>query len=259
MADIVYQKREGGVAWATIDRPEAMNALSGAVLEGLERAVADATADAAVRVLVVTGAGDKAFSAGADLKERRGMTEAQTRARIDLINRAFNALARLPKPTIAAVNGVAFGGGLELALACDLRVAAEGAKLGLTEVRLGIMPGAGGTQRLTRAIGPARARELILLGRRIDARRALEIGLVHEVVPVAQLGDSVARLVGELDGCAPVSLAKAKEAIDRGLDVDLDAGLAIERACYEATLATEDRNEGLRAFAEKRPPRYQGR
>jgi enoyl-CoA hydratase/carnithine racemase len=259
MPDLVYQKREGGVAWATIDRPEAMNALSGAVLEGLEGAVAEAAADPAVRVLAVTGAGDKAFSAGADLKERRGMSEAQTRARIDLINRAFNALARLPKPTIAAVNGVAFGGGLELALACDLRVAAEGAKLGLTEVRLGIMPGAGGTQRLARAIGPARARELILLGRRIDARRALEIALVHEVVPGAQLGDAVARLVEELSGCAPVSLAKAKEAIDRGLDVDLDAGLAIERACYEATLATEDRNEGLRAFAEKRPPRYQGR
>jgi len=259
MPDLVYEKRAGGVAWATITRPEAMNALNGAVLEGLERAVTDAGADPEVRILVVTGEGDKAFSAGADLKERRGMTAEETRARIDLINRAFDALARLPRPTIAALNGVAFGGGLELALACDLRVAAEGVKLGLTEVRLGIMPGAGGTQRLTRLLGPGRAKELILLGRRIEARRAWELGLLSEVVPAGALAEAIARLTEELGGCAPISVAKAKEAIDRGLDVDLEAGLAIERACYEATLRTQDRNEGLAAFAEKRPPRYQGR
>jgi methylglutaconyl-CoA hydratase len=258
MPDLVYEKRDG-VAWATIDRPDAMNALSGAVLEALDLAAADSGADPAVRVLVVTGAGDKAFSAGADLKERRGMTEEQTRARIDLINRAFTHLARLPKPTIAALNGVAFGGGLELALACDLRVAVEGVKVGLTEVRLGIMPGAGGTQRLSRLIGAGRAKELILLGRRIDARRAHEIGLVNDVVPPGKLHEAVARLVDELAGCAPVSVASAKDAIDRGLDLGLDEALAVERACYEVTLATEDRNEGLRAFAEKRAPRYQGR
>src|SRR5688572_11853792 len=151
MPDLSYERR-GAVAWATIQRPEAMNALNGAVLEGLERAAADAAADPEVRVLVVTGTGDKAFSAGADLKERRGMGAAETQARIELINRAFNRLAALPKLTVAALNGSAFGGGLELALACDLRLAVEDAKVALTEVRLGIMPGAGGTQRLTRVV-----------------------------------------------------------------------------------------------------------
>jgi enoyl-CoA hydratase/carnithine racemase len=157
------------------------------------------------------------------------------------------------------MNGVAFGGGLELALCCDFRVAVEGAHLGLTEVRLGIMPGAGGTQRLTRLVGVARAKELILLGRRITATRAHEIGLVNVVVPPAQLGHMVHELVKELEGCAPVSVAAAKEAIDRGVDVVFDEGLRIERGCYERTLTTEDRNEGLRAFAEKRAPKYQGR
>ena len=259
MPDLVYEKRTGGVAWATIARPEVMNALNRAVLEGLERAVAAAAADPEVRVLVVTGAGEKAFSAGADLKERRGMSPEETQARIELINHAFSALARLPRLTIAAINGIAFGGGLELALACDLRVAVEGAQVGLTEVRLGIMPGAGGTQRLTRVVGPARAKELILLGRRIEARRALELGLVNEVVPAGRLAEAIGRIAEELAGCAPISVAQAKEAIDRGLDAGLQAGLAIERGCYEVTLGTQDRNEGLAAFAEKRAPRYQGR
>lgn len=256
---VKVERREGGVAWVTLDRPEALNALTGAVLSQLERAFGELGEDPATRVVVVTGAGDKAFCAGADLKERRGMDLAQTRARITLINRCFDALARLPRPTIAAINGVAFGGGLELALACDFRIAVEGAQLGLTEVRLGIMPGAGGTQRLTRLVGVARAKELILLGRRISAARAAEIGLVTEVVPAGELSTAVGRLVDELSGCAPVSVAMAKQAIDRGADVVLDEGLRIERACYEVTLGTEDRNEGLRAFAEKRPPRYQGR
>jgi enoyl-CoA hydratase/carnithine racemase len=249
-----------GVTWITLDRPDVMNALSGDVLGRLDDALAAIAADASVRLVAVTGAGDRAFSAGADLKERRAMDAAQTRARIVLINRVFDALAALPRPTVAAVNGVAFGGGLELALACDFRIAVAAAKLGLTEVRLGIMPGAGGTQRLPRIVGAARAKEMILLGRRIDAARAAEIGLVAKVVPdVAALRAAVDALADELDGCAPVSVAKAKEAIDRGLDADLATGLTVESACYEATLATEDRNEGLRAFADKRPPRYKGR
>lgn len=256
---LTVERRDRGAAWLTIQRADAMNALSGPVLEALGAAVAELAVDREVRAVVVTGAGDKAFSAGADLKERRGMDEAQTRARIGLINGVFNALHRLPKPTIAAMNGSAFGGGLELALSCDFRVAVAGAQLGLTEVRLGIMPGAGGTQRLARAVGVARAKELILLGRRIDAARAAVIGLVHEVVPAGELGAAVARLLDELAGCAPRSIALAKEAIDRGVDVVLDEGLRIERSCYEQTLGTEDRLEGLRAFAEKRPPHYEGK
>jgi enoyl-CoA hydratase/carnithine racemase len=260
MSDVLKVERQGGgVVWLTIDRADAMNALSGEVLAGLENAVAALRDDRDCRAVVVTGAGNRAFSAGADLKERRGMTEAQTRARIDLINRAFDALARLPKPTIAAINGVAFGGGLELALACDFRIAVEAAQLGLTEVRLGIMPGAGGTQRLSRAIGVARAKELILLGRRITADEAQRIGLVSVVVPADALEAEVKRFTAELSGCAPISVAMAKQAIDRGWDVELDEALKIERSCYEVTLGTEDRNEGLSAFAEKRAPVYQGK
>jgi len=251
--------RHGAVAWVTIERPEAMNALSGAVLTGLEEAATALAADPAVRLVAVTGAGDRAFSAGADLKERRGMTEEQTRERIDLINRCFTTWSRLPKVTVAAINGAAFGGGMELALACDVRIAAEHAVFAQTEVRLGILPGAGGTQRLPRLVGAARAKELILLGRRISAARAREIGLVSEVVPAGGLHAAVEALAAELVDCAPISVAQAKAAIDGGMDLSLDEGLALERRCYEVTLGTEDRLEGRRAFAEKRAPTFQGK
>jgi enoyl-CoA hydratase/carnithine racemase len=260
MSEVVkIERREGGAAWITLDRADAMNALSGQLLLELGAAIDALAVDREVRAIIVTGAGDKAFSAGADLKERRGMSEAETRARIDLINRVFNALARVTKPTVAAMNGVAFGGGLELALCCDFRVAVASAQLGLTEVRLGIMPGAGGTQRLARLVGASRAKELILLGRRIGAERAYEIGLVHQVAAADGLAAAVDKIVAELAGSAPISVAMAKQAIDRGVDVVLDEGLRIERQCYEVTLTTEDRNEGLRAFAEKRPPHFQGK
>jgi enoyl-CoA hydratase/carnithine racemase len=157
------------------------------------------------------------------------------------------------------MNGSAYGGGLELALACDLRIIVEGAEVGLTEVRLGIIPGAGGTQRLPRLIGEARAKEMILLGRRISAARALEFGLVAEVVPPGGLDAAMTRLLGELDGCAPLSVVSAKTAIERGYGKELAVGLEIERESYEVTLFSEDRDEGLRAFAEGRPPRYRGR
>lgn len=197
--------------------------------------------------------------AGADLKERKGVPAADAGPFIDAISGAIDAWARLPKPTICAMNGSAYGGGLELALACDLRIAVTGAELGLTEVRLGIMPGAGGTQRLPRLIGAAAAKELILLGRRIDAERALTLGLVLAVVPPGDLAAAVDGLLAELAGCAPRSLAMAKAAIDRGVDVGIDEGLRIERQCYDVTLFSEDRDEGLRAFAERRPPRFTGR
>jgi len=254
---IVVERRDPFTAWITLSRPEAMNALSGPLLQELASAVDGLAKDPSVRLVVVTGAGGKAFSAGADLKERRGMSEADTQARIDLINDCFNALSHLPQLTVAALNGVAFGGGLELALACDLRLAAPHVQLGLTEVRLGIMPGAGGTQRLTRLIGAARAKELILLGRRIDAAQALAMGVVHRVVD--DLPAAVDALAAELEGAAPVSVACAKRAIDHAGDLSLDDGLRYERRQYQQTLVTEDRNEGLAAFAEKRPPRYQGK
>ena len=212
-----------------------------------------------IHAIVITGAGDKAFCAGADLKERKGVAAAESAPYINAIATAIETWGELHKPTICMLNGSAYGGGLELALACDFRICADDAELGLTEVRLGIMPGAGGTQRLPRLVGEAHAKELILLGRRIGAARALEIGLVHQVVPRAQLRGAVDALLAELAGCAPISLKQAKSAIERGYGQPLADGLSIEREYYEVTLFSEDRDEGLAAFAEGRPPRYQGR
>ena len=246
-----------GAVWVTLDRPEARNALSRAVNLELRRLAVELGTDREVRAVVLSGAGG-AFSAGADLKERRGVAAADSGPYVDAIAGAINAWAEMPRPTIAAMSGAALGGGLELALACDFRIASEDAVMGLLEVRLGIMPGAGGTQRLTRLLGVARAKELVLTGRRIDARRALEIGLVSRVVPVAELRAAAEELAAELSACAPLSIAKAKEAIDLGAGLPIDQALALERRCYDVTLASEDRNEGLRAFAEKRPPRFTG-
>jgi methylglutaconyl-CoA hydratase len=255
---ILVERRANGAVWVTLNRPEAKNALSRQVNVDLARLAGELGDDPWVRAVVLTGAGDGVFCAGADLKERKGVTAAQTKPYVDAISGAINAWARIPKATIAAMNGSAFGGGLELALACDFRIAVDGAQLALTEVRLGIMPGAGGTQRLPRLIGVAAAKELVMLGRRIDAARALALGLVTQVVPAAELPGAATAMVEELAGCAPRSVAMAKAAIDRGIDVGIDEGLRIERACYDVTLATEDRNEGLRAFAEKRTPVFTG-
>lgn len=258
MADIVVEQR-GSIAWITLNRPDARNALSRAVnLELAELAASFEDRDD-VRAVVITGAGDKVFCAGADLKERRGVTAGETGPYINAISSAIGDWADSHKPTICAMNGSAYGGGLELALACDFRILVEGAELGLTEVRLGIMPGAGGTQRLPRLIGEARAKEMILLGRRISAARALEIGLVHQVVPRAGLRAAVDALVAEIVACAPVSVRCAKQAIERGYGKPMADALAIERECYDATLFTEDRDEGLAAFAENRAPQWTGR
>jgi enoyl-CoA hydratase/carnithine racemase len=257
MKNLLVERRDG-VVIVTINRPEARNAHSRATNEELLELAGELRGDKAARVVVLRGAGDKAFCAGADLKERRGVSAEETGPYVDAISGAINAWAAIPQPTIAAMNGSAFGGGLELALACDLRLAVEGASFGLTEVRLGIMPGAGGTQRLPRLIGVAAAKELILLGRHIPAERAHALGLINDVVPASELDAAVERYLEELARCAPVSTRMAKEAIDRGSEVAIEEGLRIERACYEVTLFTDDRNEGLRAFAEKRAPNYKG-
>jgi enoyl-CoA hydratase/carnithine racemase len=258
MKNLLVEVRDH-IARVTINRPDARNALSRETNEELAAVAASIGADAEVRAVVLRGSGDKSFCAGADLKERKGVSAADTGPYVDAISGAINAWARIPQPTLAVVNGFAFGGGMELAIACDLRIAADNASFGLTEVRLGIMPGAGGTQRLPRLIGVAAAKELILLGKRVDAARALQLGLVLQVVPQAELDIAVDAILKELLLCAPRSTRMAKEAIDRGIEVGIDEGLRIERACYEQTLFTEDRNEGLLAFAEKRAPAYQGR
>jgi methylglutaconyl-CoA hydratase len=258
MTEIVVEEK-AGVAWVTLNRPDVRNALSRAVNLKLTDIALELDQRDSVRAIVLTGAGDKAFCAGADLKERKGVPANESLPFINAIASAIETWGEIRKPTIAMMNGSAYGGGLELALACDLRVIVEGAELGLTEVRLGIMPGAGGTQRLPRLVGEARAKELILLGRRITAARAAEIGLVHQMVGRDKLKAAVDGLLGELAGCAPLSLMSAKSAIQRGYGMALPEALAVERECYEVTLFSEDRDEGLAAFAEGRPPKYLGR
>src|SRR3954463_10626981 len=215
MSDLVVEKK-GTTAWITLNRPDARNALSRAVNLELSEIATDLDRDESVRAVVITGTGDKAFCAGADLKERKGIPAAESGPYINAISTAINDVGAIKKPTICVMNGSAYGGGLELAMACDLRILVEGAEVGLTEVRLGIMPGAGGTQRLPRLVGEARAKELILLGRRISAARALEIGLVHQVVPRQGLAAAVDSVLADLAQCAPLSVQSAKAAIQRG-------------------------------------------
>lgn len=256
----VRAERRGKVALFTLNRPDRSNALSRGVLLELGRLAREAIADPAVSAIVLTGAGQKAFCAGADLKERQGMTENDIRVQVELYRSELGPLDRSPKPVVAALNGVALGGGLELALVCDLRVAVSSAVLALPETTLGIIPGAGGTQRLTRLVGEARAKELILLGRRIGAAEALSFGLVNRVVPDGvDLVEDVLAWIEPITQGAPIAQAAALEAIDRAGDTTLELGLELEKVSYDKVLVSEDRREALRAFAEKRKPDFKGR
>jgi len=257
--DVLVARRDGWVD-ITLNRAGAANALSVGLVRGLRAALSGLLAgDDSPRGVSLTGAGAKAFCAGADLKERRGMSLEETRAFLRELNATFDLLASLPVPTVAVMQGAAFGGGLELALACDFRLAVDTAEMGLTEVRLGIIPGAGGTQRLARTIGLPRAKELILTGRRIRADIALGYGLVHAVAAADALPALVAQWKAELGAGAPLAVAQAKHALEAGFDRTLAEGLAGERDAYARVLVSEDRNEGLAAFAEKRPPVWKGR
>jgi methylglutaconyl-CoA hydratase len=256
----VTTERRGRIAIWTLDRPERMNALSRAVVRELGRLAREAALDRDLRAVILTGAGEKAFCAGADLKERQGMDEEDVRDFLPLYRASFGAIDRLGVPVIAALNGVAFGGGLELALACDFRVAAAHVKLGLTETSLGIIPGAGGTQRLTRIVGEARAKELIVFARRLEAQEALALGLLHAVADEGESAlERALRMAAPLEDAAPIAIAAALEAIDAASDLPLEAGLSREQRCYERTLASQDRLEALAAFADKRKPRFTGR
>ncbi|MCL6453083.1 MAG: enoyl-CoA hydratase [Alicyclobacillus sp.] len=256
---LVLRADDAGVVTLTLNRADSANALSQALLREMIGHLRDVAADSAVRVVCMTGAGDKAFCAGADLKERRGMDENQVRQAVGLIREMVERVASLPQPVIAAVNGVAFGGGTELALAADLRIAARHAQLGLTETSLAIIPGAGGTQRLARIVGLAKAKELIFTARRIDAEGAWRMGLVNEVVDGADLQKRALELAREIAANGPIAVRAAKFAIDRGYGHDLASGLQVEWVAYERTIPTEDRLEGLAAFAEKRKPLYKGK
>jgi enoyl-CoA hydratase/carnithine racemase len=255
----ILVESSGGVCIITLNRPESMNSLNLSALEVLAETAKTLSSDRSIRVVVVTGAGEKAFCSGADLKERETLSPDQVRHYIATIRNTFVAIESLPQPVIAAVNGLALGGGTELLLSCDLRVASDTAMMGLTEVRLAIIPGAGGTQRLPRLIGKGRAKELIFTGRRIGAAEALSFGLVNRVVSGAELMASTMELAGQMLEAGPVALRQAKLAINQGIDTDLAAALALETAAYEVLIPTEDRREGLAAFREKRKPVYTGK
>jgi methylglutaconyl-CoA hydratase len=255
---VQYTALENGIAIITLNRPEAANALSTALLNDLAQLLRDLAFERDVRVVIFTGAGEKVFCAGADLKERAGMNETEVRQTVALIRETINQIEQLPQPVICALNGSAFGGGLELALACDIRIAADTAQLGLTETSLGIIPGAGGTQRLPRLIGKGKAKELIFTAKRITAKEAEQIGLVEYAVPREQLMEKAMEIAEQIVANAPIALTQAKIAINRGLDVDLATGLRIEQMAYDITIPTKDRLEGLQAFKEKRKPVYKG-
>jgi enoyl-CoA hydratase/carnithine racemase len=254
------EEPEPGLWLVTLNRPEVLNALNTATSQDLLRVFGPlAYTPGDLRCIVLTGAGDKAFSAGGDLKERQGMTDDAWRLQHAIIEEAVYAILNCSVPTIAAVNGIAFGGGCEVALCCDFIYASTGARFGQPEVTRGIMPGAGGTQNLPRAVGERRAKELILSGRPFNAQQAHEWGLVNEVCDPDQLMPRAMEVARQIAGNAPIAVRQAKKAIHQGLQTDLTSGLLIEVQAYERMVATEDRHEGVRAFNEKRKPQFKGR
>jgi enoyl-CoA hydratase len=250
----------GQVAHLELNNPP-LNLLSEEVISALEQALATLAQSepGEVRAVVVSGAGDRAFSAGSDVKAFEKHAGVAGREHFEREEAAMSRLARLPMPTIAAIEGNALGGGLELALACDIRVASDTAKLGLPEVRLGVTPGAGGTQRLPRVVGIGRAKELTLTGRIIDAAEAERIGLVSRVVPAGRAHTVALEIANEIAQRGPLAVREVKRLIDQSADLDLDAGIAAEIAASERVFGSDDMLEGARAFFEKRPPAYRGR
>ena len=249
---------EGTTATITVDRPKALNALNTSTLEQLEEALAAVAQKRELRGLIVTGAGEKAFVAGADIAEMMNLNLEQSLAFAARGHRVFDALERLHCPTLAAVNGFALGGGCELALACDLIYASETAKFGLPEVSLGIIPGFGGTQRLSRLVGRARAKELIFTGDLVDAARAKAIGLALDVVPATQLLAHCQAVIGRISKKGPLAVARAKRVIAEGADLPLGAANQLEREAFADLFQSGDRREGMTAFLEKRPATFHG-
>src|SRR5205814_5176688 len=257
-ANILYEKK-GGIAYVTLNRPKVMNALSHATWEDLEAAFTDAGADDAVRGVILTGAGDKAFIAGADISELAHVTAVQAEQSSAYGQKVLNLIENLGKPVIAAVNGFALGGGCETAMACTIRIASENAKFGQPEVKLGLLPGGGGTQRMPRLIGKGRALQLILTGGIISAADAYRIGLVNEVVPPAELIARAESILNEIFTNAPLAVKFSLQAVNDGLETTLAEGFALEASYFGLCAGTEDKKEGTSAFLEKRKPQFQGR
>jgi enoyl-CoA hydratase len=256
--ETILRERDGAVALLTINRPEKRNALSAAVRRELLAALDELRAEDEVRVVVITGSGDKAFVAGADIAEFAERTPLEQRAAMTA-RRAFEEIAAFPKPVIAMINGFALGGGCELALACDIRIAADSARLGQPEVNLGIIPGGGGTQRLPRLVGMGQAMRLVLSGELIEAGEALRIGLVDLVVPRDALREKTLQLANTIAAKSPVALRIAKHALRAAAEMPLQAGLAYETELFITCFGSDDKREGVAAFLEKRAPEFRGR
>jgi len=255
---IIYEKSEG-IATITLNRPEALNAFGKEVVEEIIHALEDVKNDENVRVVVLTGSGEKAFSAGADIKAMTGMTPLKARELSLMGERLCLALENLEKPVIAALNGYALGGGLEVAMSCDLRIASENARVGQTEINIGLIPGWGGTQRLTRLVGRTKAKELVFTGKIIDAKTAEQLGLINIVAPPDKFKETVRQFALELASKAPVAVRVAKALINKGADIGLDSALALEREGFGVVASTEDLKEGVSAFTEKRKPIFKGK
>lgn len=266
MSEILLQERtDDGILILTLNRPEALNCFNFDLLAELADVIREANFDMDLRCVIITGAkGERdvkkqSFSTGADLKERRTLSEDQVRRFIFIIRNTFTAVENVRVPVIAAINGFAFGGGIELALASDIRIASSNVLMGLTETSLAIIPGAGGTQRLTRVVGVAKAKELIFTARRFNAQTALDIGLVSKVVEPEELMNAALELAREIAKSGPIGVAQAKFAINYGSEASLGVALSLESKAYEITISTEDRLEALAAFAEKRKPVFKGK
>ncbi len=256
--NIIYEKK-GAIAYVTVNRPKVLNALNMATMEELRSAFTAAKADAGVRVVIFTGAGEKAFIAGADINELAKHSAVEGKEYTHRGQSVLDLIENLGKPVIACINGFALGGGCEMAMACAFRLASENAKLGQPEVKLGIIPGYGGTQRLARLVGRGKAKQLIFTGDYVNAAEAHRIGLVDEVYPAADLLPKAKEMALRIASKGPLAVRAAKEAINRGLDVDLEAGSKLEAALFAAICATADKNEGTKAFLEKRKAEFKGK
>lgn len=258
MSDILLRERDGGTVTLTLNRPEKLNALNEALVSALLDAIVELDRDASVRCVILTGAGEKAFVAGADIAAMASMGTIAAKAFADLGHQVGERIERAHFPVIAAVNGFALGGGCELALACDFVYASDKAKLGQPEVNLGIIPGFGGTQRLARRVGAAKARELVYTGDTIDAAEALRLGLVNAVVPAAELLAKVREVAKKIESKGPLAIAQAKRLVYRGEDVSLQVANELEAQAFSALFGSADQKEGMGAFVEKRKPSFTG-
>lgn len=259
MGENIRWEVEEGIGTLTIQRPKALNALNAETMEEIEVLVDQIAEDKSVRVVILTGDGEKAFVAGADIAYMQNMSPVEGTKWGETGQRVFQKIEDLPQPVIAAVNGFALGGGCELAMACDIRIASDNAKFGQPEVTLGIIAGFGGTQRLPRLVGKGRAKELLFTGDIISADEAYRIGLVNKVVPLAELMDKVKEMAKKVARIAPVAVQASKLVVNRGMDMDLRSGIAFEAGYFGLTFSTEDQSEGMGAFLEKRKAEFKGK